>query len=284
MVYNSNLKINLTLEHQGPLYTQGPPTPIQLKNELTVELALMHYFVLITTLSHSKNTSPLFAHRKPSGKLRMLIDLRSINQSFKTKYIDSNFPISNMTDASNHFAGKILFTKLNFSQAYHCVQMADDLSVQLLAFNFGSRTYAYKYLAQGLGKSVTGFSSFIRHYLDTCLLADLCTQFMDDIGSAVNNYPELIPTFNKRFDCIRKSGLKLSPKKCKIGTQRMKFLGKCSNTTRSYARGSKKFYIPKQSKNAKNSETIEKTHWVCAVFLGITCRVLVKNLKNFASC
>ena len=75
--------------------------------------------------------------------------------------------------------------------------MADDLSVQLLAFDFGSRTYAYKCLAQGLSKSVTGFSSFIRHYLDPCLAADLCTQFMDDIGSAVNSYQELIPTPKK---------------------------------------------------------------------------------------
>ena len=155
----------------------------------------------------------------------MLIDLRRINHSIKTDYINSNFPISNMTDASNHFAGKSLFPKLDCSQAYHCVQMADDLSVQLLAFNFGSRTYAYKCLAQGLSKSVTGFSSFIRHYLDPCLAADLCTQFMDDIGNAVNNYEEQIPTLKKIFECIRKSGLKLSPKKCKIGTQRMKFLG-----------------------------------------------------------
>ena len=167
--YNSDLKIKLTPEHQRPLYTQGPPTPTQLRNELTVELALMHYFGLITTLSHSKYSSPLFAHRKPSEKLRMLIDLRRINHSIKTDYVNSNFPISNMTDASNHFAGKSLFTKLDCSQAYHCVQMADDLSVQLLAFNFGSRTYAYKCPAQGLSKSVTGFSSFIRHYLDPCL-------------------------------------------------------------------------------------------------------------------
>ena len=40
--YNSDLKIKLTPEHQRPLYTQGPPTPIQSRNELTVELALMH--------------------------------------------------------------------------------------------------------------------------------------------------------------------------------------------------------------------------------------------------
>ena len=130
-----------------------------------------------------------------------------------------------MTDATSHFARKTLFTKLDCSQAYHCVQMADETSVQLFAFNFASRTYAYKCLAQGLSKSVTGFSAFVRYYLDPCLAARLCTQFMDDIGSAVD-FLDLIPSLRKIFDCVRKSGLKLSPEKCEIVASSIKFLGK----------------------------------------------------------
>ena len=53
----------------------------------------------------------------------------------------------------------------------------------------------------------------------------MCTQFMDDIGSAVHTFDELIPNLSKIFECIRKSGLKLSPSKCEIGTQKMKFIG-----------------------------------------------------------
>ena len=128
--YNTELKIKLTPEHNSPVYVQSPLTPIHLRNELIVELALMHYYGLITTLSHSKYSSPVFAQRKASGKLRILIDLRRINHLLRNDYINTNFPISNMSNASNHFAGKKLFTKLDCSQAYHCVQMADDLSVQ----------------------------------------------------------------------------------------------------------------------------------------------------------
>ena len=224
--YNTELKIKLTPEHNLPVYVQSPQTPIHLRDELTVELALMHYYNLITSLSHSKYSSPIFAQRNDSGKLRILIDLRRINHVLRNDYINSNFPISNMSDASNHFAGKSFFTKLDCSQAYHCVQMADDLSVQLLAFNFSSRTYAYKCSGQGLSKSVTGFSSFIRHYLDSCLAANICTQYMDDIGSAVKNFDALIPSLRKIFECIRTSGPKLSPNKCTFATQKVKFLGK----------------------------------------------------------
>ena len=105
----------------------------------------LHYyntFDIITTLSHSKYSKPIFVHRKSSGKLKILIDLRRVNHLLRHDYIISKFPISNMTDATNHVAGKPLFCKPDCSQAYHCVQMADDLSVQLLAFNFASRTFA----------------------------------------------------------------------------------------------------------------------------------------------
>ena len=135
MLVTTQLKIKLTPEHDLPVYVQGPPTPIHLRDELHVELALMHYYGIITTLSQSKYSSPLFAHRKESGKLRILIDLRRVNHLLKTDYQNANFSISNMTDATSHFAGKSLFTKLDCSKAYHCVQMADETSVQLLAFN-----------------------------------------------------------------------------------------------------------------------------------------------------
>ena len=130
-----------------------------------------------------------------------------------------------MTDATNYAAGKKLFCKLDCSQAYHRVLMADDLSVQLLAFNFASRTFAYNCLAQGLNKSVTGFSSFVKQYLDKRLAANVCTQFMDVIAMGLNNFDEMIPTLTKIFDCLRASGLKLSAHKCKFRTTKIGYLG-----------------------------------------------------------
>ena len=212
-----------------PVYVQGPPAPSHLRDEILIELAILQYFNIRTTLSHSKYSSPIFVHQKSSGKLRILIDLRRVNLLLRHDSLNNNFPISNMTDATNHFIEKNLFCKLDCSQAYHCVQMADDLSVQHLAFNFASRTFAYNCLAQGLNKSVTGFSSFVKHYLDSCLAAKVCTQFLDDIAAGVNNFDEMIPALRKIFDCLRESGLKLSAHKREIGTTKIDYL--CSTIT-----------------------------------------------------
>ena len=77
------------------------PTPIHLREKL-VELALMQYYGIVTLLPNSEYSSPILAQRKPSGKLRILIDLRRVNHLLRKDYSDN------------------------------CVQMADPLSVQLL--------------------------------------------------------------------------------------------------------------------------------------------------------
>ena len=134
--------------------------PIHLKEDLLVELALMHKHGIITVLLFSKHASPIFAQRKPNGKLRLLVNLRKINTLIPDDYTINNQPIGTLSDAAQHLVGKCLFCKIDCSQAYHCLQMADQRSVEMLAFNFASRTFAYKRLAQGQSRSVSAFSSF----------------------------------------------------------------------------------------------------------------------------
>ena len=131
------------------MYTQGPPTPNHYRDEVLVELALLLYWGVITTLKYSKYSSPISAVRDPSGKLRLLVDLRRINHLIQHDYDNHNFPIETLADVSAHLAGKKFFAKLDCSQTYHVLQMADPLSVQLLSFNFLSSTFAYLRLAQG---------------------------------------------------------------------------------------------------------------------------------------
>ncbi len=131
-----------------------------------------------------------------------------------------------MADSASHMAGKAFLGKIVCSQAYHCLQMADDESVQLLAFNFASRTFACKRLAQGLNRSVSAFSSFMREYLDPLIEADRCAQYMDDIGIAGRSAPEFIENLEAVFQKIREAGLKLSMRKSQFGVQEIDFLGR----------------------------------------------------------
>ena len=154
------------------------------------------------------------------------MDLRKINALISDDYINNNHPISTLSDAAQHLAGKQLFCKLDCSQAYHCLQMADRRSVELLAFNFASKTFAYRRLAQGLSRALSVFSSFMREYLDTVIKADQCAQYVDDIGIAANTTEQLIKNIRAVFKCIHKAGLKLTIEKCHFGVTQIEFLGR----------------------------------------------------------
>ena len=104
--------------------------------------------------------------------------------------------------------------------------MADQRSVEMLAFNFADRTFAYKRLAQGRSTSVSAFSSFTRECLDPVVKADQCAQYVDDMGIAFNNATDLSGNIRAVFKCIRSAGLKLTIEKCHFGVRQFEFLGR----------------------------------------------------------
>ena len=76
---NMEFKVKLTQKDDKAVYSQNLPMPIHLKEDLINELALIHNYGIITILPFSKYSSPIFAEKKPNGKLRFLKDLRKIN-------------------------------------------------------------------------------------------------------------------------------------------------------------------------------------------------------------
>ena len=152
------------------------------------------------------------------------MDLREINNLISDDYVNNNHPVSTLTDAAQHMANKKLFYKLDCSQAYHCLPMADQKSIEMLAFNFASRAFAYRRLAQGLSRAMWAFSSFMREYLDRVIKADQCAQYVDDIGVAATDANQLIVKLRATFQCIREAGLKFSMHKCHFGATEIDFL------------------------------------------------------------
>ena len=87
------------------------------KDDLIVELALIQEYGVITTLTYSKSSSPIFAQLKPSGKL---VDLKRINHLLMNEYNKHNHPLTTIADAAQHMAGKKFFVRLtapNFTTA-----------------------------------------------------------------------------------------------------------------------------------------------------------------------
>ena len=97
----------------------------------------------------------------------------------------------------------------------------------MLAFNFASRTFAYRRLAQGLSRALSAFSCFMRENLNKVIKADQCAQYVDDIGiAAANDADHLIANQGATFKCIQEAGLKLTMPKCHFNARETDFLGR----------------------------------------------------------
>ena len=115
-----------------------------------------------------------------------------------------------------------LFCKLERSQTNQCLQTA----VEMMAFNFARRIFAYRRSAQGLSRALSAFSSFMREYLDKVIKADQCAQYLDDIGILANEPEHLIANLRATFKCVQVAGLKLTMHKCHFEATEFDFLGR----------------------------------------------------------
>ena len=102
----------------------------------------------------------------------------------------------------------------------------------MLAFNFSSRTFAYKRLAQSLSRSLSALPSFMLEYLDPVVEANQCAQYVDDITIAANNATDLTRNIRAVFKCIRQAALKLTIEKYHFGVNQVKFLGRTTSPER----------------------------------------------------
>ena len=64
---NEEFTVKVPSKDDSPAYSQSLPTPINLKGDILVELALLQRYGIITTLPFSKYASPIFARKKPNG-------------------------------------------------------------------------------------------------------------------------------------------------------------------------------------------------------------------------
>ena len=102
---NEEFKVKLTPKDGSPAFSSSLLTSINLKEDILVELALLHCYGISTTLPFSKYASPIFAHKKPNGKLRHLVDLRKIINLMSDEYNNNNHPVSTLIDAAKNMSG-----------------------------------------------------------------------------------------------------------------------------------------------------------------------------------
>ena len=104
--------------------------------------------------------------------------------------------------------------------------MADQRSLEMLAFNFASRTFAYKRLAQGLSRSVSAFqASCASTWTQLSRLTNVLNTWT--ILESQTTMLRILPgTFGQSSSAFATQDIKLTIQKCHFGVRKVEFLGR----------------------------------------------------------
>lgn len=171
---------------------------------------------------------------------RICVDLRDLNQVLAVKCSSlSKPPEKIIMPLANR-----LVTNLDVTQAYFSIPLHED-SQTLTSFFVDNNVWCFRRLSQGLLISPRAFEFLDELVYDDAILAkavktainlnnfpapkhwnDIVLRYQDDswLHSPVN-YAHHLFFLSLQFYAIARSGLKLSPKKCKIATTNVKVLG-----------------------------------------------------------
>ena len=98
---NTELKVKLTPKDDRAVESQNLSRPIHLKGDINVEFTFMHKYGIITVQPFSKYASPIFAQRKPNGKLRLLVHLGKIKNLTSDDFTNNN-GVGTLSDEAKH--------------------------------------------------------------------------------------------------------------------------------------------------------------------------------------
>ena len=140
--------------------------------------------------------------------------------------------------------------------------MADQQSIGLLAFNFTSRTFAYRRLAEGLCRFLAVFSSFICKYLEPIIEADQCAQYIDDIGLASNTAQQLIKNLRAVFQCLSEADLKFSMTEVLFRSSRNRLPWTYNNNELSRSAETKNNQVSGKCQFSKIQKSTSTPYWI----------------------
>ena len=203
-----------------PEAIRQPPRPVRrdLEKEVTEHiraLAMQGWLLYATTGSYGSPTSYL---RKPSGKLRMVTDLRKVNKHIRP----STVPQPHVLSTLQRLQGFTIFTDMDWVTAYHQIPL-DELSQERLAMTTPIGLYRPRFLPEGV--SVGSGIMMAVVYATFQDFEEWLIAIHDNILIAAHNPRDMMDKLKRVFKRCAEVGVQLNVKKCHFGVSSLEFFG-----------------------------------------------------------
>ena len=187
---------------------------------------------IIEPSSSEWRSFPVLAPKKRGEKIdrhgRFACDLRKVNLQMKDgdTYSRSLPRIQDIFDSISHnIAGAkdVYFGKLDISQAFHCVEVAEE-DRDPLTFAAPTQLWRYRKLANGVKSAPSQFQSLMEKALFGLIFL-MCYVFLDDVLVVGRTWREFMQNLENVFHRLIYCGFKLKCSKTEIGHRKISILG-----------------------------------------------------------
>lgn len=152
--------------------------------------------------------APMVPVVKPSGKIRICVDLKRLNKSVQREKLI----LPTLDDILHRLAGSTVFSSLDTASGFWQIPL-DEKNARLTTFITPLGRFCFKRLPFGITSAPEIFQRKMYELLSD---HEGTVVYMDDILVCVSKMEEHDKRLSMVLDTIRKSGLKLKQQKCKL--------------------------------------------------------------------
>uniref|UniRef100_A0A1I7UWV7 RNA-directed DNA polymerase n=2 Tax=Caenorhabditis tropicalis TaxID=1561998 RepID=A0A1I7UWV7_9PELO len=201
-----------------PIRQKPRPIPLAVRPQIREMLQKMVSQDVIRE-SRSPWSSPVVLVKKKDGSVRMCIDYRKVNKVVR----NNAHPLPNIESTLQSLSGKRVFTTLDLLAGYWQIPLQED-SKPITAFAIGSELYEWNVLPFGLVTSPAVFQATMESVVGESL-GQCAFVYVDDLLIASESIDQHVLDLENILIRIRKSGMKLRAKKCRIAQKEVEYLG-----------------------------------------------------------
>ena len=211
------LKIPIDAEVQ-PVAQPIRRVPYHLRDKLTNKLKELVELDIIEKVSGPSTwVSPVVVVPKPTGDIRLCVDMRQANMAVKRE----RYPIPTIDEVLQDLNQSKFFSKLDLNSAYHQIELAPE-SRDITTFGTHDGLYRYKRLMFGISCAPEMYQKVIRQVLQDCEGAH---NILDDVIVHATTEEEHDHRFENVVRVLSSKGLTLNRNKCQFKMSHLEFMG-----------------------------------------------------------
>ena len=213
------IKQRIDLENTTPFKQRHRRIPPAMIEEVRQHLAQLLAAGIIRK-SKSPWASNIVLVRKKSGKLRMCVDYRMLNQ----RIIKDAYALPRIEEVFDCLNNSKYFSVIDMKSGYHQVSIEEDHK-ERTAFTVGALGfYEFSKMPFGLASSPAVYQRLMEECLGDYNM-NICVIYLDDLVIFADTYEEHLERLDKVLTRLHECKLKLAAEKCFFLQKKVKFLG-----------------------------------------------------------